>query len=914
VILRLCDDVTNCDKPECDGQQHPAFVVVMRDVGKCWNAPIDPGFAPWLGGAFICSLLPTAEAANDTLQEIVIENLTTLINNTFNTTANASGITPLARGREIFEAILLALWKGLQYPVMLAVSLLVSLVQTLVLWVSDLDYSRPTTFAHLSTLAIMAYGASRLLLVLWRHVLKPSRPVCAVMVISTRAFAHCWSGCKALGRALTPTPRLPRPETPPTAGDTPELSMEEPATPVRAFPPLHEANEVPATPGVVVPPATRWAAVPRTQRARWDGGVRPTAPADAAEHEREQQAREKRLLAKYASKIDAKDYAAADTLESVAPSDRFMATDVNPILKALRVLDAMLLAVTSYADERPDITVGQMQYLLLHLLDRQVNGRWTRLREFVQHNESARWSDVVSEACRLLGVRTKADWEAVLRSFTRTAHKRPLTFLEYANRFITVARATRIAADSADLRNATLLHEYFVRGAQTPGFVHWAQERLMPASEPRREAYTDLTRSQQLALDWDALNERAKTASIQAEWRWGAEALKDAFTQLHAEARPTFADLWGGDMRERTLALFPEHEQAAIKKVLGGGHGGNFWVPPEGGEKKSGRRRGGGGENPPQPESQREPTPSLLPRENNQDQRGNELPATIVDGALESLKTRPPTTRELRQHRFCWKCGRKYPDCRNREGAAQGCTHADASRLRWNLFAYFPYPSIFYPELAGQRVSPMARLTEAEQGAVLERIAALGPAVQTAYPLQRIAPAPAAGGARPAATPALPNLLALHAKQDAATADTIAQVALAAMAPLVAPAALVRGIRGHESAWIADVRIGPKGTTTHALRQHDHCVPRASRRPARAHLHRAAAVVGRQHTCANPRGVRDERAPLQSSRPAPGARGRGGGRRSPTRRPAAPSWSHSVASAARSTGHGRRDDLLEERW
>jgi transposase InsO family protein len=314
------------------------------------------------------------------------------------------------------------------------------------------------------------------------------------------------------------------------------------------------------------------------------------------------------------------------------------------------------------------------------------------------------------------------------------------------------------------------------------------------------------------------LNERAKTASIQAEWRWGAEALKDAFTQLHAEARPTFPDLWGGDTRERTLALFPEHEQAAIKKVLGGGHGGNFWVPgappADGGEKRE-RRRGGRGENPQRDEPQREPTPTLLPRE--QDQRGSELPATIVEGAMEKLKTRPPTARELRQHRLCWKCGRKYPDCRNRDGGGQGCTHADAAKLRWNLFAYFPYPSIFYPELAGQRVSPMPRLTEAEQGAVLERIAALGPAVQKAYPLQRTTPAPAAGGAGPPATPALPNLLALHAKQDAATADTIAQVALAAMAPFIAPAALVRGIRGHESAWIANVRIGANGITTHAL-------------------------------------------------------------------------------------------------
>jgi transposase InsO family protein len=821
------------------------FMLLLHQLADAVNEPV--GFMVLLS-LVVPTAVASATIANVTETDSPIgtcastnETLTneTLVHDVTNATSSAPK-TPLGHGREIFEAVLLAAASAAAWPVLRGAALVSTVVQLLYEWAVDLDYSRPMTFAYLATLAMCARVAHRLGAALWQHVLQPSRPVQVLITVVAIARRRWAAGLTALGRAVTLAPSSaarPRPALQLT-DDTPELNME-PGTPMRGFPNLGDDLNEPATPGLVVPASTHWAAIPKEQRARWDGGARPTAPVDASGHEREQQAREKRLLAKYVAKMDAKDYASADTLENVVPCDRFVATDVTPILKALRVLDAMLLATTSYANERPDITVGQMQYLLLQLLDRQVNGRWTRLREFVQQHEDARWSDIVSEACRLLGVRTKADWETVLRSFTRTSSgKRPLTFLEYANRFITVARASGIARDSADLRNSTLLHEYFIRGAQSPGFVHWAQERLMPPNEARSEAYTDLGRSQQLAVEWDRLNERAKTTSVQAEWRWGAEALKESFQQLHADTRPTLRDLWGADTRERALQLFPEHEQVAIRKVLDGTQN-NYFVPGgvTGGPPPATtptpltsqppqppQRRG---EQQPQPSSRRgeargkgsaekEPTP-LLPQHDGGDQGHQEVAPPLVEGALEALKTRPPTMRDLRRHRLCWKCGRKYPDCRREDAGGKGCSHRDAAKLRWNLFAYFPYPSIFFPEVGGQRVSPMDRLNEEEQGAVLARIAALGPDVQRVYPLQRATPAPAAGGAAPSATPVLPNLLAREAKQDTETADTIAQAILTGIAPLVTPAELIRGIRGHESAWIADVHVGSRGITTHAL-------------------------------------------------------------------------------------------------
>jgi hypothetical protein len=79
----------------------------------------------------------------------------------------------------------------------------------------------------------------------------------------------------------------------------------------------------PTTPGVVVPQPTKWCNLAVTVKAQWDGGgVSAVAPGAGQEHEREVQAREKWLQERYAAKMDAKDYANADTLEAVTSSKR----------------------------------------------------------------------------------------------------------------------------------------------------------------------------------------------------------------------------------------------------------------------------------------------------------------------------------------------------------------------------------------------------------------------------------------------------------------------------------------------------------------------------------------------------------------------------------------------------------------
>ncbi len=657
-------------------------------------------------------------------------------------------------------------------------------------WMWAIDVTNPWTWAHILAVGIGAWAGIRVLCAVWQlpavRVVRQSRAVQVGWRLTQplqRMVRVVVTVVLFVARALTGEPGAPEEirgraaaRANPEYDESPfarrgRLDFMTPAAEPAAV-------AVAATPALR-PATTTWQSLEWVEQQQWQGGHVPMVR--GGNDDKNIMALESRLDRLFEASVGTNK---AKHLYDLTPSQSSAEVPVGTVLSLLHLLEAIRDAVVVYAKACPGITVAEMQYLLQNLLRRQAGTKWTALTELCEREPDITWARVTKHACNMFNVQSHEDWETILQAFTRTSGGRNLTLSEFIHRFRIVAQASVMLRSPYD---AAFVYELLLRGAQTPGFVRWAQRRMRIDTAEMAEthdAYASLRDGIRLAMAWETLSQDQRDEAIREEAQLSDRAIGRLFRCLKGASIPSLGVLWPKDLRGVAYMALEDGLRASTqKRVETMDKVNNFPLLP--------RDADDGGKPKPAPKQKKEGR-----KWERGEKKGPERPPEqpfepLVPRALEG-KGDAPAPWAIRRHRDCLQCGRFFPDCRMSASGATDpklpCSHPAAAQLRPLLFAYARYPSIFAPTIDGRRVTPT--LNDAEKAAFAAFVTRAG--LSNHYTIGNFLAAPEA----PRNEPINVFLNAL-------------ETYLASAATYVADGGVV------DPAWIADCIVG--NSTVHAL-------------------------------------------------------------------------------------------------